>query len=52
MKFMMGINSKDFFTLLSMYALAHGWLLFLGEAAYWDDSALIGASSNQILLII
>lgn len=48
MKFMMGINSKDFFTLLSMYALAHGWLLFLGEAAYWDDWALIGASSNQI----
>lgn len=47
-KFMMGIPSKDFLTLLLLYLIAHGYLLFLGEAVYWDDWSLIGASSKQI----
>jgi hypothetical protein len=48
MRFMMGISSRDFMTLLSLYMISHGWLLYLGEAVYWDDWSLIGASSEQI----
>lgn len=43
------IFNRHYFSLLVFYFLAHGPILILGNAIYWDDWTLFGAPKSNIL---
>lgn len=41
--------SEDLIPMFVLYTLAHGWILVLGNAIYWDDWVYFGANRMDIL---